>query len=145
VAKNKFLNSKRSGAAIFAVLLSGSFLFVLINYNWQLKKLNKNKIVTTGICTRVEAVLKNRGLHVDYNFITRQNENRTGRYRVLIENKYKNELIALLVNKSLPVIYDSTDLSNNRILVMKDDFLDFNCPMPDSLMPLINYLDSIKY
>ena len=68
-----------------------------------------------------------------------------GQTSVVSKNKYKDRdfLKALLINKNFPIVFDSLDPNNSKILLAKKDYENFSIKRPDSLKKYFLIVDSI--
>lgn len=94
-----------------------------------------NPSITTAIVTNVE--LKGRpGNFVQYNFKF------NGKIIYSNGNAHKEfaPLKRFIVNRQFPVIFSSIDPNYNMILILPEDFKEYNMPFPDSLNWVLQYL-----
>jgi hypothetical protein len=107
------------------------------------KSLRQKKILVSGICNDIRPA----GNHVTirYNFVTQKKRYHKDRFAIRQETASFRELRSLIVGKRFPVIYDSTRFRNSRMLIFREDFLKFDCVIPDSLASLVAHIDSIRH
>ncbi len=102
--------------------------------NYKKNILNKPTL-TTGIITNVE--LKGRlGNFVEYHFDFNRNT-------IYSNGNAHNEYAPLknfIVNKQFPVIFSSVNPNYNMILILPEDFKEYNVPFPDSLKWVLQYV-----
>jgi hypothetical protein len=115
---------KRGEKAVlyFVVFIIGAFIIV---YNFSRKKaeeLNANKGIGKGSITGMDMVHKGRGLFVKYVFEVKGDFVKD-KVIIPIESNQLEMLSKNLIGREFPVIYDTLDESNNKMLLFKDDFV----------------------
>jgi hypothetical protein len=108
-------------AIIVAIILIGRS-----NRQNSISKILENPTYSIAVVTRVEYIHK-KGLYVDYYFEV-QGDKWYGRKLYNSGNNFN-----LIIGKSFPVVFNSIEVSNNSILIIPQDFLDYKLPLPDSL------------
>jgi hypothetical protein len=102
--------------------------------NYKANILNKPSL-TTGIVTDVD--LKGRlGNFIEYHFTYNGNT-------VYSNGNARKEYASLknfIIYKQFPVIFSSVSPSYNMMLILPEDFKDYNVPFPDSLNWVLQYI-----
>lgn len=95
----------------------------------------KNPSLTSGTVTGVD--LKGRlGNFIEYHF------SYGGNLYSSDGNAHKEyaSLRNFIINKKFPVVFDSVNPNYNMILILPEDFKNYNIPFPDSLKWVLNYI-----
>lgn len=137
---------KRSEKAVlyFVVFIIGAFLIV---YNYSRKKaekLNANKAIGKGSITGMDMVHKGRGIFVNYVFEVKGDFVKD-KAIIPIESNQLEMLSKNLIGREFPVIYDTLDKSNNKMLFFKEEYMNYGLDVPDSLYYIFHLLDSLTY
>ncbi|SFQ31200.1 hypothetical protein [Parafilimonas terrae] len=122
--------------SIFIVVLVFSIIYINgrnSEDDYREKVLNKPEL-TTGTVTNVE--FKSRvGYEVQFYFSANNGE---------IHSKTSfGDIVSLqhfIINKQFPIIFSSVNPNYNMILILPEDFKDYNVPFPDSLNWVLQYV-----
>ena len=87
-----------------------------------------NKFITSGKVIQFSGDYRGRGGTVDFVYVIKGRQYR----KTNGANVYRSEGYRF-VGKQFPVVVDSTDFSNSRILLTSKDFHDYDLPLPDTL------------
>ncbi|HTA28422.1 MAG TPA: hypothetical protein VK809_11570 [Bacteroidia bacterium] len=127
-------------ATFLGALISGVILFNVHISKTTTESLNKHKGFTVGYIYEYELTTG-----VDYvNYI---------KFRYLVKNKiYKNYngapssngLGYEFVNKTFPVVFDTVEPANSRILIFPSDYKGLGMSFPDSLNWVIQLMEKYK-
>jgi hypothetical protein len=139
MAYKKFLQGVVSICAFVLVLIIGMECDRRADKSLRLKKVS-----VQGICTEVSPA-GGSYVTIRYYFVTKKSRHHRDRFAMLKKTASRRELEKLLVGKKFPVIYDSTWFRNSQMLIFKEDFLRFEYAIPDSLVSLVNHIDSIMH
>ncbi|MCS3797974.1 hypothetical protein [Niastella sp. OAS944] len=137
---------KRSEKAVlyFVVFMIGAFIII---YNYSEKKareLNANKAIGKGSITGMDMVHKGRGIFVKYVFEVKGDFVKD-KAIIPIESNQLEMLSKNLIGREFPVIYDTLNKTNNKILFFKEEFMSYGLDVPDSLHYIFHLLDSLTY
>lgn len=138
------MKGSKKGALYFTVFMIGAFIII---YNYSEKKreeLNANKAIGKGLITGMDMVHKGRGIFVKYVFEVKGDLIKD-HIMIPIESNQLEILSKNLIGKGYPVIYDSLDKSNNKMLLFKEEFMHYELDVPDSLHYIFHLLDSLRY
>jgi hypothetical protein len=111
------------------------------------KNLLKHKTFTVGTVKDIATYYQNGGqVFIKYEFkvVERIYDGQTS---IVSKNKYndRNFLKTVLIKRTFPVVFDSSDPDNSKILLAKDDYRKFNIKRPDSLSKYFIIIDSIAH
>ena len=98
---------------------------------------NGNDLKTNGILTNgqvVKAYWGRGGINLDYIFYV-NGQKVDGSEFYFISIRFGNKFL----HKSFPVIYSKNSIDRNRMLVLENDFKEFDMTYPDSLRWTLNY------
>lgn len=118
------------------ILVSAFTLFYWYNSNKTKKfedRILKNAALTIGVIDEVGFRAK-QGDNVAFHFEING--------KLHYDQQNYSDLGALtqkILNKSFPVIYDSTDVTYNELLITPEDFEAYKMPYPDSLKWVLKY------
>lgn len=129
---------------IFLVIIFALIGYVFIISTDKGIKINMHKVVRTAMITKVEPVIRGDGLWLHYDFII-NNMRVENKKRIFIGSENISKVKDLLVNKSLPIVVDSTDYNRNEMPITSQDFSTYKMVRPDSLIKLYNELDTLKF
>ena len=107
---------------IITLIISGVYSSSLKN-----KEILKNKALTSGTITgySFDKGRGHNGVYVYYEYIVNNKK---------IQDKFLWEYRSdSFVGLTFPVIYNQNDIESNRMLILPDDFANFNLDFPDSL------------
>jgi hypothetical protein len=137
---------KRSEKAVlyFVVFIIGAFIFAYNYSEKKAKELNANYAIGKGFITGMDMVHKGRGIFVKYVFKVKGDFVKDKKI-IPIESNQLEILSKNLIGKEYPVIYDTLDRSNNKILLFKEDFTKYGLDVSDSLHYIFYLLDSLTY
>jgi hypothetical protein len=127
MSKTKYL-----AITVSLVVIGIAMLIVFIRSDRNASKLLRHRVFTNGLVSDVVLFPGGDGLWVKYTFRSQTREV-TEKERIFIPKREKDSIRTLLLNSHFPVVYDSTDDSNCRLLLTKTDFAAFSIPYPDSL------------
>jgi len=128
------------GYGIFIVLLA---IGIFIAFS-KMNSLANYSAFTTGKIFEVTTFSKNPEVFVRYRYVVGQKQ-----YDAIhsLPGTFKSEhfqpLYKLLLNKSFPVAYDSTDCDNSEMLLTQQQYKMFKVPRPDSLKSVFRLYDNI--
>ena len=112
------------------------------------KNLFNHKSITTAIVTQVERQRNSSDKFVRYKFRARE-INYTGLIITGILSSDRTEdarhLRRILIGKPFPVLFDSLDPDNNKLLLEKEEYTKFSIKRPDSLRQYFVIIDSIGH
>jgi len=122
--RNKIKTSKAPAYLCFTV-------FGILFFREKVKenRLHTRKLIVSGEVTQFSTSYKGSGVRVNFVYVINGKEYRKNDAGVSVSKPAGN----LLVNMRFPVVVDSTDFTNSRILVTPGAFDHFNLPFPDSL------------
>jgi hypothetical protein len=110
------------------------------------KGLKKNKTITNGTVYETATYYQSPGLvFIKYHyFIDKKQFN--GQSSIPSNHKHDDcrYLRKILTGYSFPVIYDSTNFGNSKILLTKKDYAKYNVIRPDSLTHFYNKIDNLQ-
>ena len=128
-------------AFVFILTLVGFGVLMAFLENHSLKK---HKAFTQGRVIYLTTSSKSTETFVRYSFSLRGNQyTRISALSKTYKDKHLKPLYALLLNKTFPVVYDSTDPDNAVILISAEDYKKYDFKRPDSLENLFKSYDSI--
>jgi hypothetical protein len=110
------------------------------------KGLKSNKTITTGTVYETTTYYQNpNSVFIKYRYII-DNKQFNGQSSIVSNHKYDDckFLRQILLGHSFPIIYDSTDFDNSKILLSKKDYERYNVSRPDTLSSFYNTIDSLQ-
>jgi len=128
------------GFSIFILLVA---IGIFIAYS-KMNSLKNHAAFTTGHIYDVTTSSKSPEVYIRYRYVVGQKQ-----YDAIhsLPATYKSEhfqpLYKLLLNKSFPVAYDSTDCDNSEMLVAERQYKMFRLARPDSLKSFFQTYDNI--
>jgi hypothetical protein len=122
--RNKIKTSK-----IPAYLCFATFGVLFLREKVKENRLHTRKLITSCQVIQFSTSYKRSGVRVNFVYVINGKQYGKNDMGVSVSKPAGN----LLVNTRFPVVLDSTDFSNCRILVTPRDFDHFNLPFPDSL------------
>jgi len=123
---------------LLAVATVGALCVYAIK-NINRKSLRKNRHTEIALVTDVTEVHREDGLWVNYRF-KEHGQIVDGSKRLSVHAYMLNVAKETLVNQYLPVAVDSTDYSNNELLLTNEDFSAYSLSYPDSIASLVGDL-----
>jgi len=138
------MKGSKKGALYFVVFMIGAFIITYYYSENKREELNANKAIGKGLITGMDMVHKGSGIFVKYVFEVKGDFVKD---QIIIPIK-SNQLEILsedLIGREYPVIYDSLDKSNNKMLLFKEEFMHYGLAVPDSLRYIFHLLDSLRY
>lgn len=130
---------------IFGVILFLFLFRMFYNSEKDEQSLIKNKVLTYGTVLYTSRIPKSSGTSfwVEYEFKINDKlfQNKSA---ISIDYNYVDLVHDILFLKSLPLIYDKTNIENNKMLLLKDDYIRFGLIRPDTLGDIFNKLDSLS-
>jgi hypothetical protein len=131
---------------IFFACLMVSFFIIWNNYyEKEEKSLIENKILTYGTVLYTSRIPRSSGTSfwIEYEF--RINDSLFQNKSTLnVDYDHVNLVHDILFLKNLPLIYDKTNIENNQMLFLKDDYIRFGLVRPDTLGDIFTKLDSLS-
>jgi hypothetical protein len=123
------MNKKKVPDFLAALIVFGGVLaYYHFRYENFMQKILENKAMTTA--TVIKCSYKNKhGYVVDYKF---HDSNRNVYFGYISGDEYR-VLRKSIIDKSFPLIYDSTNPKRNWILILPDEFELYGLDFPDSL------------
>jgi hypothetical protein len=143
------MDKKRKNIYLFNII-SGCLLFLFFflwcsNQEKDEQSLIENKVLTYGQVLYTSRIPKSSGssFWIEYEFKLNDTlfQNKT---TINIDYDHVNIVHDILFLKSLPLIYDKTNVENNKMLFLKDDYIRFGLVRPDTLSDIFNKLDSLS-
>lgn len=98
------------------ILIGLAIKFYLQNFERQIKQRGK---VATAYIISVEEYKKPTPAHIVYLYVINAD---TITYSYFIESKVNFSKLKSLVGKTLSVVYDSTDIKRNKLIINEDQF-----------------------
>jgi len=123
---------------VWTILLSCITLFFTIVLLWQYnvrEGIKKNKIIVIGKIIEYEQGLSTKGQSPQFVYYYYVNG---ASYKYFRHTNWPKDG-SIFIYKSFPVVCDSTNPKNSRLLIFPDEFRDFNIPFPDSLQWVLDY------
>ena len=136
--------NKYTGLIAFVILIIGfglCYYFSERNNNKLKTEIIKDAVLTSGI---VSAYLHDYKGISEYEYYFSTNENMANYYS---KSSSSSSFVTYakigkkVLNKSFPVIYNKSLPQYNKILIIPDDFKEYNIPFPDSLNWVKEILD----
>jgi hypothetical protein len=100
---------------------------------------------TTGLVDQVEPFIGSSGLRVWYVYRNATGKTFRSSYQLFVDSRYQSTIEPLLKGKNMPVIYDSANVENSRLLLYSDDFKRYGIQQPDSLWKLNDIIAKLKF
>ena len=107
------------------------------------KSLTHNKVVSYGLIKDVEDFPRGSGIYIYYEFKVNDSTYKT-RDQVFIESDNINLVKTIVLEKYLPIVYDSTNIENSEMLFSKKEYESFGLIRHDSLDNIYLRLDSLR-
>jgi hypothetical protein len=130
---------------IFGCLLFLFFFMWCSNQEKDEQRLIENKVLTYGTVLYTKRIPRSSGTSfwIEYEF--RINDSLfQNKSTINIDYDYENLVHDILFLKNLPLIYDKTNIENNKMLFSKDDYIHFGMTRPDTLNEIFSKLDSLS-
>lgn len=137
-------HKKHFDILIFLILMSLLFVYIWISVNNSERNLKNHMTLATARITDVEVVLRGDGLWLEYEFSI-QSRVVKNKKRIFCKSEYRDSIKKELVNKKLPILYDSTDNSNNELPITLKEYSRYGIKRPDSLNNIFIMLDNLKF
>lgn len=114
-------------------------------YEKEVQSLKENKVLTYGTVLYTTRIPRSSGdsFWIEYEFKVNDTlfQNKS---TINIDYNHVYLVHDILFLKSLPLIYDKTNIENNKMLFLKDDYIRFGLVRPDTLGKIFNKLDSLS-
>jgi hypothetical protein len=122
---------KRNKGLILVILIVILILYVYVNgensaANYK-NEILKKPIVATGLVTSIRSKYKH-GYEISYEFLVDNVKHGS----TASSSKYES-IKNIIVGKRFPVIFNRDEISFNEILIMPEDFNNYDMAFPDSL------------
>ena len=131
---------------VFGLILFLSLFRMCYTFDRDEESLVKNKVLTYGTVLYTSRIPKSSGTSfwVEYEFKINDTlfQNKSTLH---IDYAYADFVHNILFLKRLPIIYDKTNIENNRMLFSKDDYIHFGLVRPDTLSDIFSKLDSLSF
>lgn len=137
IAKSEYFS--KESFALYKSLFFGFLIIITIafyvdryheyTYRKKIETINKSKCFTIGKVTHYYRGTNKSGASIDFSYSYKK-QNYYGTNKMKLEFRPWQWMLKVY---SFPVILDSTNPENSRILIRKKDFDDFNIKYPDSL------------
>jgi hypothetical protein len=130
------------GLLIFGLVVTFGLFMAYI----EDKGLKTNKTIIKGTVYEITTYYNSPGtVFIKYHYFI-GNKQFNGQSSIASNSKYDDRkyLSQMLIGFSFPVIYDSTDFDNSRILLSKKDYEKYEVGRPDTLARFYYIIDSIQ-
>ncbi len=123
---------------IICILITSAYIS-----GWQEKSLAKNGKIIYGKVGVIERFPKSDRIRIWYAYQVNNKENTT-HYTLNVDVSHIRRIRSLLENKTLPVLYDTTETDFSILPLLKKDFKQYKIHRDASLYDLYQAIDSLK-